>query len=209
MALIIFAGPGHGSAAMLSGSTIIPLVVVLLLVFAVVGYVYSGARVTQLISLLKRIAWNRCQSFLSRIESSATKIDSTILHFARKNRRAVFSSLAAFVAGWILSGFESYVILRILGQNVSVGQGLLMEGTASLLRIAFFFIPSAFGAVEAAYVSLIAGFGVADPATIALAFIAIKRSQEILWIVLGYIALLASRRLRSGDANSLGPLQIS
>ncbi len=203
MALAGFAGPGHGSAAMLSGSTIIPLVLVLLLVFAVVGYIYSGARVTQLILLLKRIAWNRWLSFLSRIESSATKIDSTILLFARKNRRAVFNSLAAFVAGWIFLGLESYVVLRILGQNVSVGQGLLMEGTASLLRIAFFFIPSAFGAAEAAYVSLIAGFGLADPASIALAFITIKRSREVLWIALGYVAILIYGKQKIQDKGTL------
>jgi Lysylphosphatidylglycerol synthase TM region len=188
MVLLAFAGSGHGFV--LSVNTIVPVVVVFILVFAVVGYVYSGPRVTQLFSLLKRIAWSRWQHFLSRFESSVVQIDATILGFARKGRRTVFGSLAAFIVGWLLLGLESYVILRILGQNISVGQGFLMEGTASLLRIAFFFIPSAFGAVEAAYVSLIASFGVADPPSIALAFIAIKRSQEVLWIVLGYIALL-------------------
>lgn len=99
------------------------------------------------------------------------------------------------------------MILRILGQNITVGQGFLMEGTACLLRIAFFFIPSAFGAVEAAYVSLIASFGVADPASIALAFIAIKRSREILWIALGYVALLISRRLKSWNVDSMPSVQ--
>ena len=162
MVLVTFAGSGHGFART-SVNTLIPVIVVFMLVFRCVGYVYSGPRVTQLMSLSKRIAWSRWKNFLSRHESSAFRIDATILRFSRHGRRVVFGSLAAFVAGWILLGFESYVILRILGQDVSVGQGFLMEGTASLLRIAFFFIPSAFGAVEAAYVSLIASFGVCRP----------------------------------------------
>ncbi len=203
MVLVAFAGPGHLFASALSVYAFIPVILVLILVLATVGYVYSGPRVTQLMALLKKIAWSRWQHFISRHESSVFKIDATILRFSRQSRRVIVSSLAAFVAGWILLGFESYVILRILGQNVSVGQGFLMEGTASLLRISFFFIPSAFGAVEAAYVSLIASFGVADPPSIALAFIAIKRSREVIWIALGYIALLISRKLRSGNTPTL------
>lgn len=207
MALIAFGGPGRAYAGALSGRTIIPLVVVLLLVFAGVGYIYTGARLTQLMSLLERIAWNRWRRLLSRIESSVNHVDATILHFARRDRRAVIASLASFIVGWILLGSESYLILRILGQHVSPGQGLLMEGTVSLLRIAFFFIPSAFGAAEAAYVSFITGFGVADPAAVALAFIAIKRSQELLWIALGYLALMISGKRKNGDGSPLPAVQ--
>ncbi|HUI28706.1 MAG TPA: lysylphosphatidylglycerol synthase transmembrane domain-containing protein [Candidatus Acidoferrales bacterium] len=203
MALIIFAGPAHGSAAALSGRTMMPAVALLALVFAAVIYIYSGARLTQLASLLKRITWNRWRRFLSRIESSVNRIDATILHFSRQNRRALFGSLASFVVGWTLLGCESYVILRILGQSITVGQGFLMEGTACLLRIAFFFIPSAFGATEAAYVSLIASFGVADAPSVALAFITIKRSREVIWIVLGYLAIMIYGRSKAGDAGSL------
>jgi hypothetical protein len=203
MVLVTFAVPGQQFAAALSVKTLIPVILIFILVFAAVGYVYSGPRVTQLISLSKRIGWSRWRHFLSLHESSVFQIDATILRFARQSRRVVFSSLAAFIAGWTMLGFESYVILRILGQNVSVGQGFLMEGTASLLRISFFFIPSGFGAVEAAYVSLIASFGIADPASVALAFIAIKRSREVIWMAFGYTALLISRRWKSGDTDSL------
>ena len=206
MVLIAASGSGHAYAGAFSGKTIILPAVVLILVFAAVVYIYSGARVTQLISLLKRISWDRWRGFLSRIGSSVSRIDATILHFARRDRRAVFASLASFVAGWILLGCESYLILRILGQDVSIGQGLLMEGTVSVLRIVFFFIPSAFGAAEAAYASLIAGFGVANPAAVALAFIAIKRSQELLWIALGYLALLISRKRKTEARNSLSAI---
>ncbi len=201
--MVLVAVGGHAHAGTLSGITLVIPVVVLTMVFAAVAYIYSGPRITQLMSLLKRIAWNRWRRFLSRIGSSVSRIDATILHFARRDRRALFASLASFVVGWILLGCESYLILRILGQDVSVGQGLLMEGTVSVLRIAFFFIPSAFGAAEAAYVSLITGFGVTDPAAVALAFIAIKRSQELLWIALGYLALLISGKRKTGDGSSL------
>lgn len=197
MVMVVVGGSGYANAGRLSGWTIILPIVALVVVFASVGYIYSGARITQLMSLLKRIAWNRWRRFLSRIEASASRVDATILHFARRDRKALFASLASFVAGWILLGCESYLILRILGQDVSLSQGLLMEGTVSVLRIAFFFIPSALGAADAAYASLITGFGVADPAAVALAFIAIRRSQELLWIALGYLALSISGKRKT------------
>ena len=203
MALLALGSSGHAYSGTLSVSTIITVIVVLGLVFAAVGYIYTGERLTQLTSLLKRIAWNRWRRFLSRIESSVHRIDATILHFARRDQKAVVASLVSFVVGWILLGSVSFLILRILGEHVSLGQGLLMEGTVSLLRIAFFFIPSAFGPAEAAYVSFITAFGVADPAAVALAFIAIKRSQELLWIALGYLALLFSGKQKSRDSVSL------
>ena len=200
LTIVLVAAGGGVYAGALTGTAAVVPVVVLAVVFAGVVYIYSGPRITQLMSLLKRIAWNRWRRFISGIEASVSRVDSTILHFARRDRRAVFASLASFVAGWILLGSESYLILRILGQPVSLSQGLLMEGTVSVLRIAFFFIPSAFGAAEAAYATLIAGFGVANPADVALAFIAIKRSQELLWIGLGYLALLISGRRKNRDA---------
>ena len=203
MTLVALGSSAHAYTGTLSGSMMIPVIVVLGLVFAAVWYIYTGARLTQLMSLLKRITWNRWRHFLSRIESSVNRVDATILHFARRDRKAVLASLASFVVGWILLGSVSFLILRILGEHVSLGQGLLMEGTVSLLRIAFFFIPSAFGPAEAAYISFITAFGVADPAAVALAFIAIKRSQELLWIALGYLALLVSGKRKSSDGSSL------
>ncbi len=198
--MVLVAIGGHAYGGALSGSTVMIPVIVLALVFAGVAYIYSGARITQIISLLKRIAWERWRRFLSGIELGAGRIDATILHFARRDRISVFASLASFVIGWVLLGSESFLILRILGEHVTLGQGLLMEGTVSILRIAFFFIPSAFGAAEAAYASLITAYGVANPAAVALAFIAIKRSQELLWMGLGYLALLVSGRRKTTEA---------
>lgn len=68
--------------------------------------------------------------------------------------------------------------------NITCSYGA-KKRVSAVLRIAFFFIPSAYGAAEAAYASLIAGFGSANPAAVALASVAIKRSQELLRIPLG------------------------
>ena len=166
------------------------------LVVIFVARVYTGSRLTSLLALAMRIPWERWKRLLSRFESSVARVDSTILELAGRDRWRVIGSLGAFLGGWIIQGLEPYVILVVLGQSVSVGQGMLLEGVASLLRIGFFFLPSAIGAADAAYASLIAGFGIADWQSVAVAFIVIKRSREILWLGAGYCAILLSRWTR-------------
>jgi uncharacterized membrane protein YbhN (UPF0104 family) len=99
-------------------------------------------------------------------------------------------SLASFFAGWIALGSESVVILFLLGTNVSPLAGLTMEAVVSVLRIIFFVLPSAIGAAEVAYIGFLTAMGVPDPVTVSAAFIAIKRSREALWILVGYALLL-------------------
>lgn len=197
---ILKTGDGRVAALSVNMALLVPVIVVFSVVVSGLGFVYTGSRMTQLLALTKRIPWERWRQLLPRIEARVFRVDATIVELATQGRLRIVGSLAAFLVGWIMLGFESYVILALLGQKVSVGQGLLLEGIASLLRIGFFFLPSAIGAADAAYVSLIAGFGIADSLSVAAAFIAIKRSREILWLIVGYCAIVLSRWTKNSSA---------
>ncbi|HUI65342.1 MAG TPA: lysylphosphatidylglycerol synthase domain-containing protein [Bacteroidota bacterium] len=163
-------------------------------VLAAMALLYSGPRLTQTSTLLARIPSTRLRKLLQRVRPDLERIDLYAHTFAISHKRRLALSLGAFLAGWMTSASESFVILSLLGAGATLAQALTMEAVASLLRIAFFFIPSALGAAEIGYAALIASFGSADPAIVSAAFIAIKRSRELLWIALGYLALAFSLR---------------
>ena len=207
MALLAISGTqlSANGGSVPSALSIFLIVLIPSIVALSVGFVYTGSRLTQFVAQVKRLPWERWKPFLASIEPRVSRIDATILHLVRQSRARLVGSLVAFLAGWIMLGFESYTILVLLGQNVSIGQGLLLEGTASILRIVFFFIPSALGAAEAAYISLISGYGASDPTSVAVAFITIKRAREILWIAAGYAALMFSHWRERNSAPEARP----
>lgn len=134
-----------------------------------------------------------CPAFLENRARSVREVRMHVRQFSRENARKLVASIGLFLTGWVFAGLEAYAILTILGADATMADGLLLEGTASLLRIAFFFLPSAVGAAEVGYATLIAALGVGDPLTVSAAFIVLKRSRELLWIIGGLLTLLAVR----------------
>ncbi|HXX63845.1 MAG TPA: lysylphosphatidylglycerol synthase domain-containing protein [Bacteroidota bacterium] len=173
-------------------------------VLAAMALVYSGPRLRQTSALLAKIPWAWLRTLLERVRPDLERIDRYAQTFAASHKRRLALSLGAFLAGWITSASESFVILALLGAGASLAQALTMEVVASILRIAFFFIPSALGAAEIGYATLIASFGSADPVLVSAAFIAIKRSRELLWIALGYLALAFSARSHASSRGRTG-----
>lgn len=176
-------GAGGTATLVIGGIILVPLLAGLMLV-------YTGPRLSQVSNLLNRVRWAPLQRFLAGIAPNLQSIDSYVRDFGSLNRSRLVQSLLAFFVGWIFIGLESFVILSLLGARVAIWQALSLEAVASLLRITFFFLPSALGAAEIAYTTLIASFGIPDAITMAAAFIAVKRTREVLWILLGYSTFL-------------------
>jgi hypothetical protein len=196
-------GAGGPDILTVAGLVLIPLLAGLVLV-------YTGPRLTQFSKLLGRVRWSPIRQFLARIGPDLQNIDRYVSDFGSRHTSRLIQSLVAFVGGWFFIGCESFVILSLLDARVFLWQALSLEAVASLLRITFFFIPSALGAAEIAYATLIASFGVSDPITMAAAFIAVKRSRELLWIVLGYSTFLlpGRRSVVRESANSVQPIPL-
>ncbi len=185
--------PG-GSAGLVGEATVAGALLVALI------QPYTGPRLSQLLRVLERIRWGQIRRVTEKLGPHISRIDTQVRAFARQHPAQLRRSLAWFFAGWIALGSESTVILFLLGAHVSPLSGFVLEAVVSVLRILFFFLPSALGAAEVAYITILAALGVPDPLTLSAGFIAIKRSREALWVLLGYAVLTKSlsvlRRLR-------------
>jgi hypothetical protein len=177
--------PG-GGAALLGGAGAAALVAFLLVC------AYTGPRLSQTIRGIGRVRTSAVQRMVGKVASHLARIDEQVGALARAHPAHLGRSIAAFFGGWIALASETALILFLLGAHVPLLAALGIEAVVSVLRIAFFFLPSAVGAAEVAYVGILTALGVSDPVTTSVAFITLKRSREALWIVAGYLVLLAT-----------------
>ena len=108
--------------------------------------------------------------------------------FTQKKRQGVLASLL-FFGGWLTEAFETFLIIAVLGITVLPYQVMIFEPIVSLTRSLAFFIPGGLGVMESGYVSAFGSAGLANVVTAGAAFIIIKRSKELFWIVIGLILL--------------------
>jgi len=108
-----------------------------------------------------------------------------------------------FLLEWLVEGLETFLILRCVAAPVTLGQALVLDGVGSLLRSLAFFVPAGLGFQDGAQVLLLRSFGFGDAPTTGAAFIFIKRTKELFWIVTGALILTVTRnRWRQPDESS-------
>lgn len=95
-------------------------------------------------------------------------------------------SLGLHLLGWALGAAETWIALRLLGVDVSVGEAVVIDGLFVTVRMFAFAIPAAVGVQEGAYVVLCGLFGIGAPT--ALAFSLVRRARDL---VIGAPAVLA------------------
>jgi len=133
-----------------------------------------------------------------RVWSSARRdafgrVDAGARSFFAAPRGARLACFLPFVLEWLMEGVETFVILRCLQAAVGFGDALVLDGVGSLLRTLVFFVPAGLGFQDGAQVALLGMLGVGDAPATGAAFIFIKRTKELFWIVTGAIFLAVRR----------------
>lgn len=91
-----------------------------------------------------------------------------------------FDLLIAFflkIGGWVLRVFETWLVLRLMGYPVDIGQAFIIESLAAAVRSAAFFMPGGLGLQEGGIMVLGHILGVPTNASLGLAVI--KRVREM------------------------------
>jgi len=100
--------------------------------------------------------------------------------------RPVLLGTAWHMASWLLGGLEVCLALHVLGHDVRIGTGLVIESLGQAFKAVGFVVPGALGVQEGGYVMICGLFHL--PPEVALALSLIKRLREV---VLGLPALAA------------------
>lgn len=98
------------------------------------------------------------------------------------------------LAQWLLEAAETFLILRLLGLPIGIGEALALEVAGNALRSFAFAIPAGLGVQDAGYVAMIGALGAPEAASAGVAFVLVKRSKELFWVALGWLLVFADRR---------------
>ena len=102
--------------------------------------------------------------------------------------------LLPFLGGWLLEACETFLILWLLGANLSWTTVGAMEVSASFLRNVAFVVPAGLGVQDLSYLTFLRALHVPDALNVAAAFLLLKRSKECFWAACGYVVLALELR---------------
>jgi uncharacterized membrane protein YbhN (UPF0104 family) len=104
-------------------------------------------------------------------------------------------SIGFHFLGWLTNALETWVILALLGLDVSFVGALVIEAFSTAIRFATFMVPGSLGALEGGHVAIFVALGFTG--TVGLSYSLVRRIREATWVGIGFIALAL---LRSSDA---------
>ena len=117
------------------------------------------------------------------------RTDSELKKFLAQNKRQGVFAFMLFFCEWLMEAVETYFIIAVLGMSILPSQVMIFEPVVSLVRSLAFFVPGGLGVMDSGYVSAFGSAGIVNVVTASAAFMIIKRSKELFWILIGLFFL--------------------
>jgi uncharacterized protein (TIRG00374 family) len=135
---------------------------------------------------------------LSQYQSQAYKLDSRIQAFYQQKRRMFVVAVGWCFLGWCGGLLETYLIIRLLAPESGWTAAISIEVLAMILNNLIFFIPGRIGSAEGVRVGVFLLFGL--PAAQGIAYGLVRRGREVLWLIPGFLVLLAKQASKMGQS---------
>ena len=176
------------------GQTVVATAVsVGLLTFGIGGFVLIQRRgiFATLLRLLRKTGLS--MKFMESHEEKLLALDRTIAAFYSGNRAGFLLSILLFFLGWLAETVEVYVMLRILGESVTLTTSIAIGALSVFIKGGAFFIPGSLGAQDAGNLVLVTTFGFGEVTGITFALL--RRFRELVWVLIGLACLAMIGRI--------------
>ena len=130
-------------------------------------------------------------AFLEQLAGGLGRLDDSLAVFYRREPLRLALSTFFHFLGWIASAVEVWVVLHLLGVELSLTAALLIEAFSTAVRFATFMVPASIGALEGGHVAIFTALGLGG--TWGMSFSIVRRIREATWIGIGFLALAAYR----------------
>jgi len=162
---------------------------------AVVGAAFMAAAVVLGLALVHGSLATRVERWLARVargwfaetverrREGYAAVDAGLRGLLHRGgaSHALDVSLGTALLGWFVEAGESYLLLRLLGAPLGIGEALALEALVSVARAAAFAVPGGLGVQDFGYHALLHGAG--EP--VAAAFVLMKRARDVFWVTVG------------------------
>jgi uncharacterized membrane protein YbhN (UPF0104 family) len=171
------------------------MAVVMIIASLIMGRALSGGgTAARLGMLLERVPIRALRTWLERRRTAFSQTDS---HLGRTMSRGTGrQATILYFLMWLAEASETFLLLHLLGFNVSLPEALALEAVISVARALAFFVPAGLGVQDAGYVAFLRGDGGGSALELAAAFALIKRARELFWVGVGFALLLHVRKQR-------------
>ena len=135
----------------------------------------------------RSLQWVRDKFGAERFSGAAMSvagIDRRFEEFYGQNHARFAASMGVAFTVWVISTFEVYAALHLLGHPVTWTEAWIIEAAVQLARAAAFFIPSGLGALDGTLLVLCSIF--TGSPTAGVAVVLMRRLRDILWICAGF-----------------------
>lgn len=172
--------------------TVLLAALVLVLAAEFVASLLGGGKVAQrALNALSSVPLPGLRSALTRFADRMVDADGHAVRFFVASRPARWLLSLPYLGVWLLEAGETWLILVMVGAPIDFSQALAVEAVVVLARHLLFVLPAGLGAQELGYALFLATLGVS--AEYSAAFALIKRTKELLWILVGYLLWVTDR----------------
>lgn len=130
---------------------------------------------------------NSLKGWLEKREEKLLTLNRRIAGFYRHNGSRFVLSVVFHLLGWIVQGFEVYLLLVFLGTPIPLPTALAIHALSILAKAAAFFIPGGLGVQEGGNILIFLGFSFS--AQMGMTFSFVRRARELLWAAFGLLTL--------------------
>ncbi len=145
----------------------------------------NGSAAQSVHRLLMLVPFKKVKKWLLDRERGFLDTDEELKSFDAPFAGRLLFVLLIYIIAWFMLAIESYIILRLLGVEITFLQVFAMDTAITMLRVLFFFIPSGLGVQELGYRLFFQTLGLHDVADYG-AFVLLRRFKELLWYSFGY-----------------------
>lgn len=149
----------------------------------------NGRAVQTLHRALMLIPFEKVRTWLLDREAGFNETDRQLKSLKEIGPGRILLVMAMYTAAWMMLALESYIILQLLGVQVSFFQVLAFDTALAMLRAVFFFIPSGLGIQDLGYMAFFQALGIQDYLVYGGAFVVLRRLKEVLWYAAGYTVM--------------------
>jgi len=152
----------------------------------------GGGTAARLGMLLERVPVRALRTWLERRRTAFSQTDA---HLGRTlGPQAGRQATLLYFLMWLAEASETYLLLHLLGLDVSLTEALALEAVITVARAMAFFVPAGLGVQDAGYVAFLRGDGGGSALELAAAFALIKRARELFWVGVGFALLFHARK---------------
>ncbi len=167
-------------------------VVVFLLFLFLLMLLLNGEAAQHVHKLLMLVPFKKVQMWLLAKESSFFDTDEALKSYRGSSVQRMLPVTFVYLLAWSTLAIESYIILHLLGLDISFVDVLTLDIALTMLRTLFFFIPSGLGVQDLGYLAFFQALGIPDALVYGGAFVLLRRLKEVMWYTTGYAVMFFS-----------------